>query len=89
MMPRYEDALKEWGARKLEARGDIIDRASVVVTLTAASQGFACDTCGPDYEAQLEITGRTIPDGAYRYHEESNYQYDLGELLGEILAVSL
>lgn len=97
---KYEDALREWGARKIEGyNGDRvkIDRSTVVVDMEF-DEGYAC--CGgrdPDCycsfaespSANVSITGRESVQSRKAYSASiDHYSFDFATILGEIVEAS-
>lgn len=101
---KYEDALREWGARKIEDRWKVkIDRETVKVEFEF-EEGYAC--CGGYNEdcycsmatsgsASVEITGKVLSDtvtGKKRARAYSysigHYDWDFATILGEIVEAS-
>jgi len=92
----YEEALKAWGAKRLESiRGDTIDPATVRVRMNFR-EGFAC--CGgsnPECycslaespSAHVEITGIGA-DGSMRIATIDYDEFDFAAILGEIVAAA-
>ena len=98
---KYEDALQEWGARKIEtanwALTEKIDRSTVKVEMEF-DEGYAC--CGgrdPDCycsfaespSANVSITGRTSASSRKVYSAEiDHYSFDFATVLREIVEAS-
>jgi hypothetical protein len=101
---KYEDALREWGARKIEAVANVvIDRDSVKVEIEF-DEGYAC--CGGYNEdcycamatsasASVEIRGYALSDvvtGKKRKtqygYSMSHYDWNFTTILGEIVEAS-
>lgn len=90
---KYEDALREWGARKLEEYNKVkIERYSVKVDLEF-KEGYAC--CGgrdPDCycsfaespSANVEINGVDSKGRRYR-REIDHWSFDFATVLKEII----
>lgn len=97
---KYEDALREWGARKIEAYNGNrvkIDRATVVVDMDF-DEGYAC--CGgtdpncycsfaESPSAKVEITGRSTAQSRKNYSASiDSCSFDFATILGEIVEAS-
>jgi hypothetical protein len=84
----FEEALREWGARRLEAKNarlnSFIDRASVVVDLRAEVTS-SCDTCGTQSEVVLDIQG-TSTQGVARFMQVDDI--GMGLLIRELDAIA-
>ena len=93
-MMNYEDALKEWGARKLESafKGRTFDRSSVTVDIEI-DPGYAC--CGgrdPDCycsfaespSAYVEICGRNSK-GQLQITTIDRWAFDFATVVKEIV----
>lgn len=90
---KYEDALREWGARRLEENGyGDVDRNSVVVNMEF-NEGYAC--CGgrdPDCycsfaespSAEVVITGNAFHMKSARC-TISSWSFDFATILKEIV----
>lgn len=90
---KYEDALKEWGAQKLESTYRLkVDRKTVRVEMTF-KEGYAC--CGgrdPDCycsfaespSASVEVSA-AVGGRMYRY-EIDHWSFNFTEVLREIVA---
>lgn len=86
----YEDALREWGARKLEEAGHTnVDRSIVNVEMDF-NQGYHCG-CGGDpncYCSFEEAPSANISISSGRASITiDHYSFDFASVLGEIVAV--
>lgn len=82
----YQDALREWGALRLErgrARGVRVDRATVKVEMDFDG-GDDCATCSSPPSAWVSVVGRTAA-GKYVYEYIEVAAFDFAEVLGEIV----
>jgi hypothetical protein len=101
---KYEDALREWGARKIEAQYKVkIDRETVKVSMEF-EEGYNC--CGGYDEgcycsmatsgsASVDITGQALADVVTGKRSRktftasvSHYDWDFATILGEIVNAS-
>ena len=99
-MMSYEDALKAWGAQKLEASANYRRRNKVTVELASVNvsmefdEGYACSCGGNDPlcycsyaespSADVVITGRTTAGDGVKYTIDAS-DFDFVEILGEIV----
>lgn len=101
---KYEDALREWGARKIETRHNVtIDRETVKVQMEV-DEGYSC--CGGYNEdcycsmatsatCSVTITGTVLCDVVTKRRRArvfseyiSHYDWDFTTILGEIVEAS-
>lgn len=82
----YNEALQEWGARRLEAadKGDI-NRSTVSVEAGYTTSGY-CETCTYTTSC-IEISGRNT-EKTYVSTDTTEFNYDMGKFLKEVIEVA-
>lgn len=85
----FKQALREWGARQLDAndvsgRSYNVDRTTVTVEWSSEITSD-CDTCGPSSEMTIEISGR-VPNDGVRYR--TVYGYGMAALVRDLDAIA-